>query len=68
MVSFQEVEEYYKKNYHNGKIGSSISINQCLWIDYQKFCLDLSRGLPKKITLSKRVRLLMVKDMLEHKK
>ncbi len=65
MVTDEEVEKYYEENYLNEKGGTSLNINKQLWIDYQKFCLDLSRKSKLKITASARIRLLMVKDMLE---
>ena len=68
MIKEEEVEEYYKENYQNQKEGTGLSINKQLWIDYQRFCLDLSRKTMKKITASARIRLLMVRDMLENKK
>lgn len=68
MVREEEAEEYYKKNYQNQKEGTGLNINKQLWIDYQRFCLELSRKTMKKITASARIRLLMVRDMLENKK
>ena len=65
MITDEEIEKYYEKNYLNQKEGTSLNINKQLWIDYQKFCLDLSRKSRKKITSSARIRLLMVKDILE---
>jgi len=68
MVKEEEVEEYYKEKYQNQKEGTALNINKQLWIDYQSFCLELSRKTMKKITASARIRILMVRDMLENKK
>ncbi|KKL63308.1 hypothetical protein LCGC14_2176380 [marine sediment metagenome] len=68
MVSQEEIEEYYEMNYKNEKRGASLNINKQLLIDYQKFCLELSRKSKLKITASARIRLLMVMELLENKR
>ncbi len=68
MIREEEIKEYYKDNYKNQKEGTGLNINKQLWIDFQKFCLELSRRTKKKITASARIRLLMVRDMLENRK
>ena len=67
MVTENEVEDYFKKNYYNKKQQTNLNINKNLWIDYQKFCLELSKNSKLKITASARIRLLLVKDMLDNK-
>lgn len=71
MENKQQAEIFYKENYQNEKEkeirGMNLSISRLLWIDYQKFCLDLSRRSKKKISVSARIRILMIKDMLENK-
>ena len=64
----EEAEKYYKEIYQNEKEGVGLNINKHLWIDYQKFCLELSRKTKKKITASARIRILMIKDMCENNK
>ncbi len=66
-MDFQEAKEYYDNSYKNEKESTSLNINKQLWIDYQRFCLDLSRK-KKKITASARIRLLMVIDMRYNRK
>ena len=68
MIAEEEIVKYYKEKYHNGKKSTGININKQLWIDYQEFCLGLSRKSKLKITASGRIRLLMIKDMMENSK
>lgn len=63
----EEVEKHYKENYNDKKERTNLNINKFLWLDYQQFCLNLSRTTRKKITASARIRLAMVRDMLENK-
>ncbi len=69
MENKQEAEEYFKENYGKEKLrsGVNLSVPKLLWIDYQKFCLNLSKKTKKKIMPSARIRLLMIRDMLENK-
>lgn len=68
MVSDEEVEKYYLKNYDKAKKGHNLNICKKLFLDYQRLCLDLSDNSTKKISSSSRVRRLMVKDILENGK
>lgn len=68
MITLEEVKDYFESHYHNHKRGTGININKNLWLDYQEFCLRLSRKTNKhKVTPSSRIRLLMVRDMMENK-
>ena len=63
MVSNEEAERYFKEHYEkkNQKRARSINIPERLFKDYHKFCIDEGEN------MSKRIRLLIVKDMLENK-
>lgn len=67
MTPEEDAKIYYKKNYQNEKEGTSLNINKQLWINYQEFCLKLSKKTKKKVTASSRIRILMIKDILENK-
>ena len=64
MISDEETEKYFKENYEkkNKKRARSINIPERLFKDYHKFCIDEGES------MSKRIRLLMVGDMLENKR
>ncbi len=64
MISDEEIEKYFKENYEkkNFKRARSINIPERLFKEYHKFCID------KNESMSKRIRLFMVKEMLENKK
>lgn len=62
----EEVEEYFKENYNDTRQQTNLSFHKNLWIDYQTFCLKLSKKTKKKITASGRIALLMIRDMLEN--
>ena len=64
MISDQEAEGYFKEHYEkkNEKRGRSINIPERLFKDYHKFCIDEGES------MSKRIRLLMIRDMIENKK
>ncbi len=64
MVSDEEVEKYFQENYEkkNRKKARSVNIPERLFKDYHKFCIDLNES------MSKRIRLFMVKEMIENKK
>lgn len=66
MVSFEEAEEIYNKKYKNKKVQFDLNTNKNLKIDFKKFCQELSRK-GKSISSSKRVCILMVRDMEENK-
>ncbi len=68
MVTVQEAEGNFEEKYNNQRRGKSLNINKQLSIDYKIFCENLSRKTKKKVTPSSRIRILMVKDMLENKK
>ncbi len=68
MTTEEEAEEFFEEKYNNEKEGKSLNINKQLAIDYKIFCENLSRKTKKKITPSSRIRILMVKDILENKK
>lgn len=65
MIS-QQIIEQYEKRYKNGKQRININMQRCLWLDYQEFCLELSRKAKKTITASSRIRHVLFKDMIEN--
>lgn len=65
MVTDEDIEVSFEKQYKNEKRGRGISINKQLLIDYKIYCEELSRKTDKKITVSSRVRSLMYKDLLD---
>lgn len=61
-LSFEEAEKVYEQKYSNGKRSKSISICKKLHEDYKDFCyIDMKRQ-----DMSYRLRILMVRDMLEN--
>ncbi len=62
-ISDEEAEKTFEEKYEkkNKKRARSINIPERLFKDYHKFCID------KNESMSKRIRIFMVKDMLESK-
>ncbi len=69
MVTDEEVMTNLKKKYQNDALRANLNINKNLWIDYKIFCEELSRKSKyKKISMSSRITLSMIRDILENKK
>ncbi len=68
MITNEQVEEYYKKNYNHKKKGIGLSICKNLQIDIKILCEELSKKLPYKMTPSSLTRDLWVRFLLENKK
>lgn len=61
-ITYEEAEKVYEDVYAKGKVGKSFSICQKLHDTYKDFCyIDMHRQ-----EMSERVRVLIVRDMLEN--
>jgi len=63
-ISFEQAERIEKEEYGRGKERRSISICNKLHNAYKEFCFNNM----KKQDMSYRIRILMVRDMLENKR
>lgn len=63
-VTFKEAETSEKEKYNKHKEGKSFSICDKLHNEYKEFCFNTM----KKDDMSRRIRINMVRDMLENKK